>query len=124
MWRDYVSAAATSDWQSPALGRHASGAALSVLVRGLDEARQRGIVTRGTPAFAPHVTQYLRPPARPAQAMISDCLDDTRWLDYTASGHLADTVPGGHRFVQALVTQSGRTWKVTQLVIGQEGTCA
>lgn len=122
MWADEVIAAATADYQSPLLARHAAGAALSLLVRGLYTYRQEGLVAKGQPVTHPQVTS-LSPAGDPTQATVLDCFDDTHWLVYKVSGGLENTVPGGHRRVTAVVQDLGGVWKVTQLTTGAEGTC-
>lgn len=122
MWADEVAAAATADYQSPLLARHAAGAALSLLVRGLYTYRQKGLVAKGQPVTHPQVTS-LSPAADPTQATVLDCFDDTHWLVYKVSGGLENAVPGGHRRVTAVVQDVGGVWKVTGLTTGAEGTC-
>ena len=47
MWADLVTAAATSDYQSPLLAQHATGDALTLFVQGLARDHLHDIVTRG-----------------------------------------------------------------------------
>ena len=56
MWEDFVFAGTTSDWQSPDLGRHATGVALTNLSRGLYADSANGLVTRGEPVLSPEVS--------------------------------------------------------------------
>ena len=76
-----VIASRTSDYQSPLLPQHASGEALSVLVQGLAKNQEQGIIAKGKPVLHPQVTS-LTPANQPTQATISDCFNDTIWLDY------------------------------------------
>jgi hypothetical protein len=122
MWADMASAARTADYQDPILAQHASGAALSVLVQGLYSYRQEGLVIMGTPVTHATITS-VAPAANPTVANVSDCFDDTHWLAYKASGGLENNVPGGHRQVSAVVTDTNGTWKVTTLETGAEGSC-
>lgn len=48
MWQDFAAAGATSDWQSPRLGRSATAVALTNLSRGLYADRYNRLVTRGS----------------------------------------------------------------------------
>ena len=122
MWADMVTASLTSDYQSPLLSEHASGEALSVLVQGLAKNQAQGIVTKGEPVLHPQVTS-LTPAANPTQATISDCFDDTHWLEYKTSGGLVNNIPGGQHATMAIVMDTGGTWKVTQLAVQATGTC-
>jgi hypothetical protein len=122
MWANMVTAARTSDYQSPLLPEDASGNALSVLVQGLAKNQQQGIVTKGEPALHPQVTS-LSPTGDPNQATISDCFDDTHWLEYRTSGGLVNNAPGGRRATTAILMKTNGTWKVTQLAVQATGTC-
>jgi hypothetical protein len=122
MWADMVTASSTSDYQSPLLSQNASGNALSVLVQGLATNQQQGIVTKGVPVLHPVVTS-LFPAGSPTQATITDCFDDTHWLEYKTGGELVNTIPGGHRATTAIVIDTGGLWKVTQLAVQATGTC-
>jgi hypothetical protein len=122
MWADMVIASRTSDYKSPLLPQHASGAALSVLVQGLAKNQAQGIVAKGKPTMHPEVTS-LSPSNDPTQATISDCFNDAGWLEYRTSGGLANNIPGGNRATEAVVDADGNDWKVTQLVVQRTGTC-
>lgn len=122
MWADMVTASRTSDYQSPLMAEHASGDALSVLVQGLAKDQQEGIVTKGEPVLHPQVTS-LTPAGDPTQATITDCFDDTHWLEYKLSGELVNNTPGGHQATTAIVINTGSIWKVSQLAVQATGTC-
>jgi hypothetical protein len=122
MWADMVIASRTSDYQSPLLPMHASGAALSVLVRGLAKNQEDGIVTKGEPSLHPQVTS-LSPGDVPTQATITDCVNDKRWLEYKTTGGLLNDTPGGHHATTAIVVGTVSGWKVTQLAVQAVGTC-
>lgn len=122
MWADFVAASQTSDYQSPLLSQYSSGDALSLLVHGLYMNMRHGIVTKGRPLLHPQVTS-LSPTAYPTQATITDCFDDTHWLEYTSSGDLLDSVPGGHHATTAILQESNGVWKVCALVLQDSGTC-
>jgi hypothetical protein len=122
MWADLVTAAQTSDFQSPLLQQHAAGAALALLVQGLARDQLHGIVTRGETTHYPHVTS-LSPPGIPTHASIADCFDDTHWLEYKTSGGLAKNNPGGRRATTADLLKTVGTWKVSQITVQAPGTC-
>jgi len=122
MWADLVTAAETSDYQSPLLPEHATGTALTLLVQGLARDQLHDIVTRGVTMHHPAVTS-LSPATHPDRATITDCFDDTRWIEYTTSGQRAKNAPGGRRRTTADLTKTGGTWKVTDLTVGGTGTC-
>lgn len=119
MWADMASAARTADYQSPRLPRHAAGDALSQLSRGLYANKQHGIVARGDPVTNPTVTSVT-----PTSVAISDCFDDSHWLNYVAStNELQNDIPGGKHATTATVSNVDGTWKVTALAVGAVGTC-
>jgi hypothetical protein len=122
MWADLVSAARTSDFQSPRLSEHATGQTLTLLVQGLARDQLHGIVTRGTPVLHPVVTS-LSPARDPSRATVADCFDDTHWIEYQTSGKPAKNSPGGHRSTTAQLVKTSGIWKVDQLTIGKTGTC-
>ena len=122
MWKDMAAAAKTANYQDPVLANHASGAALSTLVRGLYTYQHRGLVIMGTLVTHPRVTA-LSPSADATSATVIDCIDDTHWLVYKKTGGLENNVPGGHRRVTATLARLGGNWKVTVLDSGAEGSC-
>jgi hypothetical protein len=122
MWADMVIASQTSDYQSPLLPQHASGDALSLLVHGLYLNGLNGIVTKGQPIFHPQVTS-LSPATDPIEATITDCVDDTHWLEYRTSGVLVNNTPGGHHATAAVVQESAGVWRVSALVVQSLDTC-
>lgn len=123
MWADMASAARTADYQSPRLSRHADGDALSQLSRGLYANKQHGIVAKGDPVTNPTVTS-VTPSMTPTGVAISDCFDDSRWLNYDAStNELQNDIPGGKHATTATVSNVDGTWKVTALAVGTVGTC-
>ena len=104
MWQQMQAAGVTADWKDPRLADYASGQALRTLVTGLRNARDQGIVIKGTIVTHPRVVS-VTPAASPDWVLVSDCLDDTHWLNYVAAtGRLQNNVPGGHRLTQAAVT--------------------
>jgi hypothetical protein len=122
MWADMVVASRTSNYQSPLLPQHATGDALSLLVQGLAKDQQESVVAKGAPVLSPHVTS-LTPGGDPTQATISDCFNDTHWLEYKKAGGLQNHVPGGRHATTAIVVDAGSIWRVTQLAVQASGTC-
>lgn len=122
MWSDLVTAAETSDFQSPLLAQHATGDALTLLVQGLARDQLHGIVTRGVTVHHPTVTS-LSPASDPTHAVVADCFDDTRWIEYTTDGKRAKNAPGGSRATTADLVKTDGTWKVSQLTLAAAGTC-
>jgi hypothetical protein len=122
MWQDMVVAGRTADYESPALAYHASGDALSLLVKGLYNDKQSGVVIKGRLELNPQVTSLI-PVDGPNEADIVDCSNDSRWLEYKLDGQLADNTPGGRRHVEAIVTKSGGVWRVDKLAVQAVGTC-
>jgi len=90
MWADLVIAARTSNYQSKLLPQHATGDALSLLVQGLATDRALGIVTKGQPVLEPRVSS-LTPAAESTKASITDCFDNTSWIEYKTTEHYKRT---------------------------------
>lgn len=124
MWEGFVAAAATSDWQSPELGRYATGLALSTLSRGLYADHYNGLVSKGSPTHDAQVSS-VEPPADPVKVIVSDCSDSTNALKYRAdNGQPADDGVGGRRLIKATVEkQSDGSWKVSDFGVQGVGTC-
>ncbi len=124
MWQDFAEAGLTSDWQSPELGRHATGIALTNLSRGLYADNYNGLVTRGEPVLDPRVTS-VEPVDDPTTVRVADCGDSSNWLKYRAdTGARADDNPGGRRMITAVVElQADRSWKVSDYAVRDLGSC-
>ncbi|WP_238412891.1 hypothetical protein [Saccharothrix deserti] len=124
MWQDFVESGRTSDWQSPKLGQHATGVALTNLSRGLYADHYNGLVTKGDPVLNPTVSS-VEPAGDPKKIIVSDCGDSTNWLKYRAdNGQLADNEPGGRQAINAIVEkQSDGSWKVSDFGVHDVGTC-
>ncbi len=122
MWADLVTAARTSDFQSPHLSQYTTGAAHTLFVQGLARDQLHGIVTRGEPVLDPRISS-LTPTGDPTRATVTDCFDDAQWLEYTTSGARAKNTPGGRRATTADLIKSRGTWKVTDLEVGSVGSC-
>ena len=118
MWLAMAVAGETSDHQSPALARFATGAALHELTQRLLRDRQQGLVSRGRPELHPRVVALL-PAQAPTAARVEDCVDRSHWLKQTTRGELVDQ-PGGLRRVDAVLKISNGVWKVTAFVEGAE----
>lgn len=124
MWADFVAAGVTSDWQSPRLGDHATGLALTNLSRGLYADQRNGLVTRGEPSFDPRASS-AEPAEDPVKVVVADCGDTSNWLKYRASdGSRAGDSAGGRRAINAIVErQSDGSWKVSDFGAQAVGTC-
>jgi len=122
MWKVYVAAARTADYQAPTLDHYAAGGALTTLTQGLYQEHQEGDVTLGQPKFDPVVTVVKASGADTAQVNVSDCADGSHWLNY----HDGKLIPGqatGRRRIIAQLQPFDGTWKVTYLNVGKAGTC-
>jgi len=123
MWKEMQAAGLTANWKDPKLALYASGSALATLVNGLHNDHNAGLVIKGTLVIHPQVISE-QPAASPVQVVIRDCTDDSHWLNYVAAtGKLQNNIPGGHRLAEAIVTQAGGQWTVSQLAVHAEGTC-
>ncbi|MEX5709688.1 hypothetical protein AB1484_15605 [Parafrankia sp. FMc6] len=123
LWNAMAEASQTSNWQSPELGRYASGSALQVLSGSLYADHLNGFESRGAPVLQPRATS-AEPAAAPTTVMLFDCADSTNWLQYRADGSLVDDEPGGRRAVTSEVRlhQDG-SWKVTRFAVEGLGSC-
>ena len=123
MWQDMVTAARTSDYQSPLLARHATGPALTQIVQSLYRDKKDGVVTKGEPILDPEVTETALD-ADPPRVIVEDCGDSSKWLKYRVStGKLKDNVPGGRRHIAATVVRTEGQWKVLGIAVSEVGTC-
>jgi len=123
MWTQMQAAGVTANWQDPGLAKYASGAALNTLVTGLHNDHNAGLVIKGTLVIHPQVISE-QPASDPDRIVIRDCTDDSHWLNYVAAtGKLQNHIPGGRRLTEAIVTQAGGQWTVSQLAVHAEGTC-
>jgi hypothetical protein len=121
MWADMIHAAETSDYQSPRLAEHATSQALLLLSGSLRKAHDRKVVAKGTPVLSPQVTGGT---ASQVAVPILDCVDATKWLNYTTDGRLQNDTPGGKHRTTATVGWIDGRWMVTRLAIGEVGSCA
>lgn len=123
MWKAYAKAAQTANPDEPDLARYAKDRALTTLKEGLINLRKDRQVIKGEYVSKPKVAPGT-PSANPHLVTIEDCLDDSKFLTYQATGELAGTQPGGRRATRATVTfVAGDDWKVTGIGIQAVGTC-
>ncbi|MFD0204020.1 MULTISPECIES: hypothetical protein [Saccharothrix] len=124
MWREFAVAGTTSDWQSAALGKYATGVALTNLTRGLYADHYNKLVTKGEATHDAKVAS-AEPADNPTKIIVTDCSDSTKALKYRAdNGQLADDTPGGRRLINGQVELQGdKSWKVTDFAVREVGTC-
>ena len=122
MWQAFFTASRTADYQSPSLDRYAAGSALELLVHGLYQYHQEGIVTRGTPSHDPAVTMAKTSLGTP-EAKVTDCSDDSGAVAYSKSGKPVQGEAPGRQAISAQVQPFDGTWKVTYLVVEKTGSC-
>jgi hypothetical protein len=122
MWQAFFTASRTADYQSPSLDRYAAGAALELLIRGLYQYHQEGIVTRGVPSHDVAVTM-AKTSLGTAEAKVTDCSDSAGSGTYYKSGKPAAGAPPGRQAIYAQVQPFDGTWKVTYLVVEKAGSC-
>ncbi|WP_434450181.1 hypothetical protein [Lentzea sp. E54] len=124
MWSAFVTAASTSNWQSPALGQHSVGIALNKLTEGLRRDRDRGVVTKGEPTHDISVSS-MEPSAEPKKVVVRDCSDSSNALKYRVdNGERSGSTPGGRQRIDAIVEQQADgTWKVSDFGVHEVGSC-
>lgn len=119
MWGDVQVLSETSDYTNPRLGEHLDGQAYTTISENMSVNKAHGIVGVGAPLLHPRVLA-----ASATAVTLADCMDDTNWLEaYQATGKLVDSVPGGHRYTTASVTDENGTWKVTAIDTRGDGSC-
>jgi hypothetical protein len=122
MWQAFFTASRTADYQSPRLAYYAAGAALELLVQGLYQYHQEGIVTRGTPSHSVAVTM-TKTSLKTPEAKVTDCSDSSGSGTYYRSGKPAAGGSPGRQAIYAQVQPFDGTWKVTYLVVEKAGSC-
>jgi hypothetical protein len=122
MWQAFFTASRTADYQSPSLDHYAAGSALELLVHGLYQYHQEGIVTRGTPSHSVAVTMTKTSLGTP-EAKVTDCSDSAGSGTYYKSGKPAAGESPGRQAIYAQVQPFDGAWKVTYLVVEKAGSC-
>jgi hypothetical protein len=122
MWQAFFTASRTANYQSTSLDHYAAGAALELLIHGLYQNYQEGIVTRGLPSHKVTVTMTKTPLGTP-EAEITDCSDDSGAVAYAKSGKPVQGEAPGRQAISAQVQPFDGTWKVTYLVVEKTGSC-
>jgi len=122
MWDAFVEAGKVSDPDAPDLRKYASDKALSLIVSALHTNREQKEVILGELKIDPRVTA-LKPTDAPTEATVVDCVNDEKWLEYKASGGLANDVPGGKHRTTATVQRGTEGWKVSSFILEGSGTC-
>ncbi|MDG4803618.1 hypothetical protein [Micromonospora sp. WMMD980] len=123
MWQAYAKAGRTADPNEPELVRFAGGDALATLKKGLSSYRSKGQILKGRYSSEPRIAQKSLT-SSPLSVTVTDCVDDTHFLVYTASGKPINDVPGGRRATRATVTDLGaQGWKVATFAVQGVGTC-
>ncbi|MGH4029357.1 hypothetical protein ACQB60_10525 [Actinomycetota bacterium Odt1-20B] len=113
-----VAVSRDSDPKDPRLDDHAGEGALGLLRHTVQANKKQGVVVQGKPSFEPTVTKRTV-----NEVVILDCVDDSRWLQYTKDGALKNNVPGGHHRVDATVRHQHGRWVVEKLYVDEVGTC-
>ncbi|GIG63210.1 hypothetical protein Lfu02_75820 [Longispora fulva] len=123
MWTSYLAASRIPDPNFPDLRRHASGAALTILVKGVQQTKEKGLLERGDFVLQPSVAA-LQPPSAPTKATVNDCVDTSATSMYKADGSPYQDTPGGKRLLIATLEIVDGTWKVVDFGLRAVGTCA
>ncbi|MEV8504484.1 hypothetical protein AB0368_06585 [Actinoplanes sp. NPDC051475] len=118
----WVDAAKVADPDAKALRTYGQGDALKTVVSAMFANRMEKKVVLGEPVLDPKPVK-VEPTRAPTRVTLLDCMDDTKWLEYKASGELWDDVPGGRRKVYIMVVKSGDGWKVDILGADVMGSC-
>lgn len=123
MWSDYEKDELTANWEHPTVVNHATGKALLSLDVNLAADHHSGWIGKGHAVLHPGVTS-MTPSVDPTSASVIDCADLGNFLKYVAAtGALKDSIPGGTHFVQAQMVLKDGVWKVSDITMGQSGSC-
>lgn len=123
MWNSFVAAAKNPAGPHPGLRNYATGRALGLIKLGLHQKADAHVVTKGPLLLHPTI-KNVDSENDPNKITISDCVDDSHWLEYTAAGKLASGkgAAGRHR-TEALVEVKHGHWLVTAWFVEKAGTC-
>ncbi|MBS2545352.1 hypothetical protein KGQ19_00570 [Catenulispora sp. NL8] len=123
MWSDYEKDELTANWEHPTVVNHATSKALLSLDESLAADHHFGWIGKGHAMLHPAVVS-MTPSTYPTAASVMDCADLTNFLKYVAAtGALKDSAPGGTHLVQAQMTFKDGVWKVSDITMGQPGSC-
>jgi hypothetical protein len=122
MWDAFVEAGKVSDPDAPELREYASDQALRLIVNALYTNREQGEVILGELVLDPKVTAAT-PADDPTTITILDCVNDENWLEYKATGGLANDEPGGRHRTTATVDRTAEGWRVSSFILEEAGTC-
>ncbi|TQS42759.1 hypothetical protein [Cryptosporangium phraense] len=121
MWDAWAQAGETSNYQSPALARYATGSALTTLVDALKTNSQKQRYFRGRPTLHAAVTE-LSLQSDPATASIRDCAESGNWRTVDANGRTVSE-NAGRRKILATVAVTAGVWKVSTFNVQPGGSC-
>ena len=123
MWSDYEKDELTANWEHPTVVNHATSKALLSLDENLAADHHFGWIGKGHAVLHPAVAS-MTPSVDPTSASVVDCADLANFLKYiAATGALKDSVPGGTHLVQAQMVLKDGAWKVSDITMGQSGSC-
>ena len=123
MWSDYEKDELTANWEHPTVVHHATSKALLSLDENLAADHHFGWIGKGHAVLHPAVAS-MTPSGDPTSASVIDCADLTNFLKYVAAtGVLKDSLPGGTHLVQAQMVFKDGVWKVSDITMGQSGSC-
>ncbi|WP_157036374.1 hypothetical protein [Streptomonospora alba] len=123
LWGAITKQSRSTEPDLTALERYATGQALEYARDNLRGRAEDGVVAKGAPSHSAEIAEI---DAEAGTAEIHDCMDSTEWLQHDAeTGELIEEKPDEpiHRQVEATVHQNGLTWKVSDLLLGQIGSC-
>ncbi|MEY9969297.1 hypothetical protein ABIA33_007385 [Streptacidiphilus sp. MAP12-16] len=119
MWEDIMAVSRTSDYTNPRLAAHMIGVPLAHWTELIAANQSKGWVGRGRQVWSPQVKSVA-----PTLVTVTDCLDDSDWVNYTKDGTKAPDAPDGrHTSAAAITLQPDGTWRVSEQMIGKLGSC-
>lgn len=125
MWAAFEKALSIPDPSYPALRQATIGDALTILVKTVQSAKDKGLKGTGGAKFNPEVVE-VSPATSSIKVTIRDCLDTSgsRLVKATAGGAPYKDPPGGRQLTIAIVQrQDDGSWKVSSVGTRDVGSC-
>lgn len=123
-WTAVEAPASKADYQNPRLNNHLSGDAYTQIYNDVFiNTNVNGVSVRGAPVLLHPNVVNSTPSGNPFQVLVADCVQTSTWTPVNAAGKPDAGSPGGRQLTQALVANLGGTWKVSDLIMMEPGSC-
>jgi hypothetical protein len=123
-WTAVEALASKSDRQNPRLGDHLDGDAYTQVYNDVFvNTNVNGAAVHGAPVLLHPSVVNSTPSADPYQVLVADCVQTSSWTPVVAAGKPYAASPGGRQLTQALVANLGWTWRDSELIMMEPGSC-